>query len=459
MIQLNRFHYITLSIFLIIVGLIFSATYTGLFISALLAITAFRDEKLGLAYLLLFIPMRPFLAAYNTGFKFIGIFIILALLCKLLLQYKHNISKLFSFHYFEIAYFLFCLFGSIVGLINGVSIIAVIMQLHTLLLFYIVFYVVSRLFFHHDDFLFFAKITFIASVIISIHGLIEKLSLRSMLLPEAWKALVLAPTNKIRIYGMAGGPNELALYLTLAFLISLYLLQNASVLMKYIVYIGLTLIATTLWLTYSRGAFLTILIFAFLYIIIQRSIPYWKTLLIVTLTSFLCATGISLMTNYFEGDSLGTKRFSEALSEETVELSKQDGRIYYVKKALEIFQDKPITGYGFGTFGDAATQTYSSPIYKIYNITWNFYSDNQYIQLLAETGILGTILILIFTLGMFSIMWPFTKEHALSPLILYLMVGAIIGSAFYNILENNTFMLYLYLTVGYLYSRKTQKNY
>ncbi|PHB65300.1 O-antigen ligase family protein [Bacillus wiedmannii] len=459
MIQLNRFHYITLSIFLIIVGLIFSATYTGLFISALLAITAFRDEKLGIAYLLLFIPMRPFLSAYNAGFKFIGIFIILALLCKIIFQYRNTVSKLFTFHYFEIAYFLFCLFGAIVGLINNVSLVAIIMQLHTLLLYYFVFYIVSRLSFTRDDFILFAKVTFVAAIIISIQGLIEKISLRSMLLPEVWKNLDLAPTNKIRIYGMAGGPNELALYLTLAFLISLYLLRNASVLMKYIVYIGLTLIATTLWLTYSRGAFLTILIFAFLYIIIQRSIPYWKTLLIVTLTSFLCATGISLMTNYFEGDSLGAKRFSEALSEETVELSKQDGRIYYVKKALEIFQDKPITGYGFGTFGDAATQTYSSPIYKTYNITWNFYSDNQYIQLLAETGIIGTILILIFTFGMFSIMWPFTKEHALSPLLLYLMVGAIIGSAFYNILENNTFMLYLYLTVGYLYSRKTQKSY
>lgn len=38
------------------------------------------------------------------------------------------------------------------------------------------------------------------------------------------------------------------------------------------------------------------------------------------------------MTNYLEGESIGSKRFSEALSKETVELSKEDGRIYYVKK-------------------------------------------------------------------------------------------------------------------------------
>lgn len=454
MIHLTRFHYILLSIFFVTLGLLFPSPYTGLFISALLAVSAFRDEKLGIAYLLLFIPMRPFLTAYNAGFKLIGSLIILSLLCKLFLQYRHNISKLFSFHYFEIAYFVFCLFGSILGIVNGVSLTAIVMQLHTLLLFYFVFYIVSRLSFHHDDLLFFAKITFIASIIISIQGLIEKLSLRSMLLPEAWKELVLAPTNKIRIYGMAGGPNELALYLILAFLISLYLLRDASTKMKYIVYIGLTLIATTLLLTYSRGAFLTVMIFVVLYIIVYRRIPYWKSLLSILLISSLCAAGISSVTNYLEGDALGAKRFSEALSEETVELSKQDGRIYYVKKAVEIFKDKPITGYGFGTFGDAATQTHSSPIYKQYNITWNFYSDNQYIQILAETGLIGVILCAIFAFGFLRLFWEYRKEAPFGPLLLYLCVGAIVGSAFYNILENGIFMIYFFLTAGCILKKK-----
>ncbi|MDM5157040.1 O-antigen ligase family protein [Bacillus sp. DX1.1] len=458
MTHLTRFHYIALSVFFVTLGLFFSSPYTGLFISVVLAVSAFRDEKLGIAYLLLFIPMRPFLVVYNAGLKFIGLLIIISLLCKLFLQYRHSISKLFSFHYFEIAYFLFCLFGAILGFVNDVSLMAIMMQLHTLLLFYFVFYIATRISFHNDDLLFFAQITFITSTIISIHGLVEKLSLRSIGLPEAWKELVLAPTNKIRIYGMIGGPNELALYLTLAFLVSLYLLRNTSKQMKYLIYTGLTLIATTLWLTYSRGAFLIIIIFLILYIVIHRGISHWKSLLTIVLISFLCATGISKMTNYLEGESIGSKRFSEALSKETVELSKEDGRIYYVKKALEIFQDKPITGYGFGTFGDAATQTYSSPIYEQYKITWNFYSDNQYIQILAETGIVGTILIFTFVFGVLSILWKYRNGHELSPLLLYLMVGAIVGSAFYNILEIAPFMMYFFLTVGYLCPRM-QKSY
>ena len=76
--------------------------------------------------------------------------------------------------------------------------------------------------------------------------------------------------------------------------------------------------------------------------------------------------------------------------------NQEDGRIYYVKKALEIFKDEPLTGYGLATFGSAATQTYSSPTYEQYNITWNFYSDNEYIQILAETGVIGLLLIFTF---------------------------------------------------------------
>lgn len=454
----TRFYYIWASVFFVILGLLFPSTYTGLFISVALACAAFRDEKLGIAYLLMFIPMRPFLVAYNPGLKFIGLFIIISLLLRLVWQYRHNISQLFSFRYFEILYFLFCLFGAAIGLSHGVSLVAIAMQLHTLLLFYFVYYIASRITIHDEDILFFAKITFIASVIMSIQGLIEKLSLRTMLLPEAWKDLVLAPTNKIRIYGMAGGPNELALYLILAFLISLYVLRNVSGKMKYVTYIGLTLIATTLWLTYSRGAFLTITVFLVVYLCINRKFSNWKSLLAIALVSFLCATCISKMTNYLEGERMGVKRFTEALSEDTVELSKQDGRIYYVKKAVEIFQDKPITGYGFGTFGDAATQTFSSPIYKHYKITWDFYSDNQYIQILAETGIIGMFLCAGFAFGFISLLWKYRKGSPFTPLALYLIVGAIIGSAFYNILENASFMMYFFLTTGYIQHR-TKKSY
>src|SRR5690606_12678182 len=109
--------------------------------------------------------------------------------------------------------------------------------------------------------------------------------------------------------------------------------------------------------------------------------------------------------------------FTEAFSEETIEMSSADGRVYYVKKAIEVFKDKPIIGHGFGTFGGAATQTYSSPIYDKYNISWDFYSDNQYIQIFAETGIAGTILMAVFVFCLIKITWDLRKGHIFSPLL------------------------------------------
>ncbi|MEI2392930.1 O-antigen ligase family protein, partial [Priestia megaterium] len=81
----------------------------------------------------------------------------------------------------------------------------------------------------------------------------------------------------------------------------------------------------------------------------------------------------------------GYKRYTQAFSKETVKESSSFGRVYFVKKAVEVFKDHPVIGTGFGTFGGAATLAHSSPIYKDYNIGFDFYSDNQYILTLTET--------------------------------------------------------------------------
>ncbi|MFX3622876.1 MAG: O-antigen ligase family protein [Ectobacillus sp.] len=447
----KRTYRFLLGTFAIGLGLLLEHSYIGIALSLILAGLAFSDEKLGILYLAAFIPIRPFLAVCNDGYKFLGLFIVAALLLKVALLYKHDYKKLLRFHYFELAYFLFCLFGAAVAYWHGVAPIAIVTQLYTFLLFYFLFYIVSRLSLQKEDIVWLAFATFFTSVIMSIHGLIEKLSLRTMLLPDEWKALDLAPTNRIRIYGLAGGPNELALYLIIAFFLSLYLLRLAKGKQKFLLYAGLCIIQTAFWLTYSRGALLTILAFLPLYIAIHKKIPYWRLLVSLTLLSLILSFAVAQLTNYLEGPNLAAKRFTDAFSKETITMSEEDGRIYYVKKGLEVFRDKPITGYGFGTFGDAATQTYSSPIYDKYDITWNFYSDNQYIQVLAETGIIGTMLCMIFAAGIVHIIWKLRQGYVTSPFLLYVLAGSLIGSLVYNILENDTFMMYAFLALGYSY--------
>jgi hypothetical protein len=46
--------------------------------------------------------------------------------------------------------------------------------------------------------------TIIVSLAASIHELIEKLSMRQLLLPEEWRYKMLSATNFVRIYGLPG---------------------------------------------------------------------------------------------------------------------------------------------------------------------------------------------------------------------------------------------------------------
>src|SRR5690606_15644671 len=95
-------------------------------------------------------------------------------------------------------------------------------------------------------------------------------------------------------------------------------------------------------------------------------------------------------------------------SAKEIKSSKADGRLYRLAKGFEVFSDNPVSGTGFGTFGSAASLSYKPALYKEYNIRSTFYSDNQYIVILVETGIVGTILFLGFLL---SLALSFRKDY------------------------------------------------
>jgi putative inorganic carbon (hco3(-)) transporter len=465
----NRFLSILLGVLLVIIGLFIPNPIIGIVICLILAAVVFYDEKIALLFLIVLVPIRPFLIVYNTGFKFIADILIFFLLLKVIYNHRANIRNLFRFHLLEISYILFLLVGILSAFMTGVSPIAIIMQVRAFLVFFLLYYIVKRIKIGEKDIRDFAFTTFITAVVLSIHGLIEKISVRTLLLPELWANMNLSPTNKTRVYGLISGPNELALYLLIAFLISFYLLANTKGKMRIFIYIGMTLMLSVFLLTYSRGAVLAIAAFFVVYIIVNRKIHHFKSVLIIVIASLGTFFAAASLSDYMDkhviveevpsenggqtntGKNGGLNRFKEALSEETIELSTADGRVYYVKKAIEVFKDKPIFGYGFATFGGSATQTYSSPIYEKYEIAWNFYSDNQYIQILAETGIVGVLLVALFIYGIFRITWALRKGSIVSPLLLFFLFGGVTSAVVYNILENDVFMLYYFIVLGYAY--------
>jgi putative inorganic carbon (hco3(-)) transporter len=477
----NRFYVLLAGIILLLIGLFFTNPFVGFAICLLIAVAAFYDEKTAIYFLIITIPIRPFLIIYNSGYKFIGDLLIILLLLKIAYNHRKNIRDLFHFSLLEITFFSFIFVGILSAFFTGVSIPAIIMQTRAFLLFFLLFYITKRMQIEKKDIFDFALITFITAVTLSIHGLIEKISSRKLLLPEVWKNMDLAITNKIRVYGLIGGPNELALYLAISFIISFYLLQHAARKFRTFIYIGMILILTVFFLTYSRGAVLGIIAFLIVYFFINRKLVRLKPLVIMLLSSAVLFFAVVNITDYASDyftpknttekttnkenkpnpkqkpnqnqnkEENGLNRFSGAFSDDELAKSNVDGRVYYVKKAVEVFKDRPIIGYGFGTFGGAATQTYSSPIYKHYDISWDFYSDNQYIQILAETGLVGTLLILIFVVSAGLITWKLRKGYPFSTMLIFFLVAALASGVVYNILENDVFTLYYFIILGFGY--------
>jgi putative inorganic carbon (hco3(-)) transporter len=486
----ENYFYITLSVLLVLVAVITGSSMIGLTVAGIISIFAFIRRENGLLLLILFVSIRPFLIAMNPGIKILGDLIILAMLIKTIFTYRKKIKSLFQFHVFEYAFFLYLILGIASALLTGVDPKAIIIQFRAYILFYLVFYVVKRMELKETFILKAIWTTFYIAVVMSIQGIVEKISDKTLLMPEAWTNWSLSNTNHIRVYGLLKGPNEMALFLSIAFMFTFYLLYLYQGWKRVGIYSGLVLIGTTFLLTYSRGAILALIVFGIAYLIFFRSkkkLLHFVSIFALSFAMFFIVVKLSdIYYDYLyntndtytesgytdEEEATSPKkeakskykeeaanRYKEAFSDDTLSMSGTDGRLYYVTKAIEVFRDYPVIGSGFGTFGGAATLAYSSPIYEDYDIAFNFYSDNQYILTLAETGTVGVLILSVFVISLllFAIRaYKLIDDKRYAMMLTFFIITMIVGGLIYNILENDTFMLFYFLLLGIVFHKNKQ---
>lgn len=454
---------------LVLLGAMFlKPTVALIVVSALAAIYAWLRPKEALLLMVLYVPIRPFLVEMNTGLKLAGDIVTFVVLLKVLWDTRSDWKSWFRFHLFEWAFFVFLVLGAVVGYMTGSSLGAVIFQVRTFLIMYILYYVVSRLGIKQEDYVRFAWVTILTSVVISFHGLVEKLSLRLWLMPDTWSEMTLSATNIIRIYGLTGNPNSLAIYLSFTLVMTLYLLKRVSDTQRKALYALLVLFMGVFILTYSRGTFIGLVVGFIFYLLFTRNWKVVKPIIVTGLISILLVYfpvnyGVDLVKSWGvenagggdgEGKGLG-KRLEDTLDPETLRLMTESGRFFYLKVGYAIYKDNPIVGSGFATFGDSATLSYGSPLYDELGIDSDIYggrypySDNQYIQVIAETGTIGVILFAVFLIGMLSIYWKRRKQDdgfAYILIAIWFATGAM--GLIYNIWELKLFTFYYFLLFG-----------
>ncbi|PAV31298.1 hypothetical protein CIL05_01205 [Virgibacillus profundi] len=461
---------ITLLVFAL--GITLNYFAVGVIITLGFGVYTLFKPKNGLIILFMYLPLRPFLLEFNPDLKSIADIILFIALVKVVYMYRKNWKSLFQFQWFELAYFGFILVGVISALITGVSLTSIILQTRSFILLYVMFYIIKRINVTKQDLIKLGWTIVVLTIIISIHGLIEKLSLRSVLLPESWENMPLSATNRIRIYGLLGNPNSLALYMSFVFIIIMYLKNHVQKNKYLILNITLILAMGVFSLTFSRGTWGAFAITALLYIILTKNWRFLKNLAIsLVLGILLIALPVSGITTLVENTDFGvgqrevqkeydqtdgnfSDRMRQTFDQSTIEGSMDSGRLFIIQKGFQVFKDHPIIGTGFGTFGDSSTLSQGSPIYETYDIGLDFYSDNQYIQIIVQTGIIGTILFAIFLLHMLYLTWKHGRGSNYGILVFCLLLGSYVICMVYNAWESDIFTLFYFSFLGYLVNEK-----
>ena len=152
-------------------------------------------------------------------------------------------------------------------------------------------------------------------------------------------------------------------------------------------------------------------------------------------------------------------RFSSFSGDDTA-----NGRTYLWKHAIDMFNEKPICGYGYGSFNTYAS---NRGVYLTKDGTWNAQAHSIYYQLCGEMGIIGTLLFfIVLIIAIVSIYKIYKRRNNLQDIdlsYLFLASSFIIVIILYGLTGNviyytNQIMFYFLGLSLCIYLRKKYKN-
>ncbi|MHB8987029.1 MAG: O-antigen ligase family protein [Eubacteriales bacterium] len=265
--------------------------------------------------------------------------------------------------------------------------------------------------------------------LVGIHGVYQYIV--GVPIPAAWLDASEA-TVKTRVYSIVGSPNVLGSLLVLLIPVALsQALAAGSRLSRYYYLACLAPMCASLVFTYSRGAWLAMAGALLVYGLIYS----WRILLGLALTAYAApklVPGIASRVGYL---------FSPAY----LLSSARAGRVARWSKAIEVWQNNPLTGAGFGRFGGAIAAR---------NIPGSNYVDNFYLKTLAESGIIGLAsLVLLFLAGIRCALNSYSRlaDPALRSLaggIIAGLCGVLVHNGVENIFEVPMMTAYFWLLLG-----------
>lgn len=225
-----------------------------------------------------------------------------------------------------------------------------------------------------------------------------------------------------RAFAFFGSPNVLGLVMAILAIVSICLFLESN---KKMYLIPTVLYLVTVILTFSREAWLAFLGGALVISFFVFKKMFWGLLLAAPVLG-----GVIPQIR---------ERFMTIFNPNYIFDSYLDGRIWAAINANFLFKQKPFLGWGPGSYGGQTALTNSSPVYLegIQNgYTALYFTDNQYLEILVQTGFLGTM-----AFGMFLISFlaqravRITKNNYMALSGPGVFVAFLVGGMFANVLE------------------------
>lgn len=239
---------------------------------------------------------------------------------------------------------------------------------------------------NEDNILRVGRIALIAAVGIALFGISEYLFLTSE-----------------RIQSTFTNPNPLGIYLVMLFFVGWsYNLRRPN----YWLISGCVILLVALALTGSRGAFICFfLTVPFLFLGLTGTALYrgiGKTIMFILLALFI-TYGIMAIAPYLQ-EVTGRHLLAFLTRQESFISSSGVGRLAFWEVAGRLAVNEPFKGYGLGTFHLAYYLEYAN------NEWYARFAHNHYLQVLAELGIIGVVLLIGFLVTCGKKVWQRGKK-------------------------------------------------
>jgi putative inorganic carbon (hco3(-)) transporter len=314
-----------------------------------------------------------------------------------------------------------------------------------LLLALVGYYIVGRSFIRSSEKI--ERVLISISIFVSLFGLLQffldylGVNILNWSMPEYSPHVLGFP----RVYSVSTEPLYFANFLLVPILLSIKRLL-ASERARLFNVVTLAIFLVTFYLTISRGATLALLVALLLItVIFVRANPRKVFLILgVAISSWFVAVAIIAGVSNITGVSTYFKQMgviNSPIQEST------SNRIAHYRQAWSVFKAHPITGVGIGAYDSVSTlpRTEREGNRQIVN--------NQYLELLAETGLIGFVSFgLIIIIALYQLIISFNKDLFLIGALISLLAALLAQYLFFS----TTALLPFWYSLGLIWGATTK---